>query len=247
LYAQEQILQRDETMAEKIRRLATLPLSHQPGARWSYGMSHDVLGRLVEVVSGQPFEAYLQQRIFAPLGMNDTGFFVPPAALERLAPVYASDGRGGLRRDDNPAHDRSKPPVYPSPSRRLVTTAADYGRFCQMLLGGGALGDVRLLGRKTVELMTTNHWPGETSPFPPSWVGQVVQGGHRFGLGVRVLADVAQSTLPGSVGEYSWGGAYGTYAWGDPHEQLLGLFLTQGGNFRLAWTFQTLVYQALVS
>jgi CubicO group peptidase (beta-lactamase class C family) len=250
IYAREQIVRNDETMAEKVRRLAALPLAHQPGASWTYGMSHDVLARLVEVVSGQPFEDYLQQRIFGPLEMIDTGFVVPPDALNRLAPVYASAGRGGLRRDDNPAHDRSQKTVYPAPSTKLVSTAADYGRFCQMLLNGGAVGGTRLLGRKTVELMTTNHWAGEKSPFPPSWVGQIVQAGHRFGLGVRVLADAAQSTLPCSVGEYSWGGAYATCAWVDPREQLLGLILSQSlvpSGFRRAWAFQTLVYQALVN
>jgi CubicO group peptidase (beta-lactamase class C family) len=245
IYAAEQILRTDEILADKVRRIAALPLVHQPGARWTYGVSSDVLGRLVEVISGQPFDVFLQQRIFAPLEMTDTGFYVPEQDLGRLAPVYTPDGRGGLKRDEN-QRDRSKPPAFPGGGGGLASTAADYGRFCQTLLNEGVLSSTRLLGRKTVELMTANHWTGDKSPYPP---GFPMLNGYGFGLGVRTLVDVAQSGVLSSLGEYGWGGAQSTYFWIDPREQLFGLLMVQlvPLNFRPAWIFQLLAYQALVA
>jgi CubicO group peptidase (beta-lactamase class C family) len=245
LYAREQIGRPDEPLAAFVRHVAALPLAHQPGARWTYGVSHDVLGRLVEVVAGQPFDAFLQQRIFTPLGMTDTGFFVPPSALERLAPVYTPDGRGGLRRDEQ-QRDRSTAPAYLSGGGGLVGTAADYARFGQALLNGGALGEARLLGRKTVELLAANHWARGERPYP---AGFPTPNGYGFGLGMRALVDVAQSGLPGSAGEYGWGGAQSTHFWIDPREELLGVFMVQltPFNFRPAQLFQVLAYQALVA
>ena len=245
IYAAEQIQRMDEILADKVGRIAALPLAHQPGARWTYGFSHDVLGRLVEVVSGQPFDVFLRQRIFAPLEMTDTGFYVPEQNLHRLAPVYRPDGRGGLKRDEN-QRDRSKSPAFLGGGGGLVSTAADYGRFCQTLLNGGALSGTRLLGRKTVELMTANHWTLEKSPFPP---GFRIPNGYSYGLGVRTLVDVARSGVPGSLGEYGWAGALSTYFWIDPREQLLGVFMVQlvPLNFRPAWMFQVLAYQALIA
>jgi CubicO group peptidase (beta-lactamase class C family) len=244
IYAQERIEREDETLADKCRRLAALPLAHQPGAAWTYGLSHDVLGRLVEVVSGQPFDAFLQRRIFAPLEMTDTGYFVPPDQLGRLAPVYSPDGRGGLRRDETQS-DHSSAPTFHGGRTGLVSTAADYARFCQMLLDGGALGGTRLLGRKTVELMTANHWTADASPYPP---GFPVPDGYGFGLGMRTLVDAARSGMLSSVGEYGWAGAHSTHFWIDPREELVGVFLVQllPPNFRPAWRFQVLAYQALV-
>ena len=244
IYAQERIGRPDEPLADKCRRLAALPLAHQPGAAWTYGFSHDVLGRLVEVVSGQPFDVFLQRRVFAPLEMTDTGFAVPPDQLGRLAPVYTPDGRGGLRRDES-QRDRSSAPAFLAGGGGLTSTAADYARFCQVLLGGGALGGVRLLGRKTVELMTANHWTGDASPYPPRFP---VPSGYGFGLGMRTLVDVARSSVPSSVGEYGWGGAQSTHFWIDPREEFFGLFMVQlaPANFRPAWIFQALAYQALV-
>jgi CubicO group peptidase (beta-lactamase class C family) len=245
MYAAEHILRPDETLADKVRRVAALPLAHQPGARWTYGVSHDVLGRLIEVISGQPFDVFLQQRIFTPLEMTDTGFSVPPDQLGRLTPVYAPDGRGGLRRDKSQS-DRSNPPAFLSGGGGMVSTAADYGRFCQTLLNGGVLSGTQLLGRKTVELMTADHWGRDHSPYPP---GFPVLNGYGFGLGVRTLVDVARSGVPSSLGEYGWGGAHSTHFWIDPREQLFGLLLVQLApfNFRPAWTFQVLAYQALVA
>jgi CubicO group peptidase (beta-lactamase class C family) len=245
IYTREQVWRPDETLAEKVRRFAALPLVHQPGARWTYGVSHDVLGRLIEVISGQPFDVFLQQRIFSPLEMVDTGFFVPPQKLGRLGPVYTSDGRGGIQRDTNPRNDRSKPPATPSGGGGLVSTATDYARFCQTLLNGGALGSTRLLGRKTVELMAANQWMGDQSPFPPN---DFALNGYSFGLGVRTRLVVGQSGVPSSVGEYGWGGAFCTYVWIDPRERLFGLLMVQHVPFswRRGQIFQGLVYQALV-
>ena len=128
----------------------------------------------------------------------------------------------------------------------MVSTAADYGRFCQMLLNGGVLSGARLLGRKTVELMTANHWTLDKTPFPP---GSSILNGYSYGLGVRTLVDVAQSGVPGSLGEYGWAGAQSTYFWIDPHEQLFGVLMVQLApfNFRPAWVFQVLAYQALIA
>lgn len=240
IYVKEQIERRDETLAEKVRRVAALPLVHQPGVRWTYGFSYDVLGRLVEVISGEPFDAFLRQKIFAPLEMIDTGFSVPAEDLGRLAPIYAPDGRGGLKRYEH------RPTRFLSGGGGLVSTAADYGRFCQTLLNGGVLASTRLLGRKTVELMTANHWARDKSTYPPSFP---VLNGYGFGLGVRTLVDVAQSGLPSSLGEYGWGGAHGTYFWIDPREQLFGVLMVQITplTFRPAWIFQVLAYQALIA
>lgn len=245
LYAREQIGRPDEPLADFVRRLAALPLAHQPGAGWTYGVSHAVLGRLVEVVAGQPFDVFLQHRIFAPLGMADTGFYVPPEALGRLAPVYTPDGHGGLRRDEQQP-DPSQAPAFLSGGGGLVGTAGDYARFCQALLGGGALGEARLLGRKTVELLTANHWAGGESPYP---AGFPTPDGYGFGLGMRALVDVAQAGIPGSAGEYGWGGAQSTHFWIDPREELLGVFMIQlvPADFRPARIFQVLAYQALVA
>lgn len=245
IYAKEQIQRPDEPLADKVRRLAALPLVHQPGTRWTYGLSHDVLGRLVEVISGQPFDTFLHQRIFAPLEMVDTGFHVPPSQRSRLAAVYTRAGRAGLTRDATQP-DRSHPPAFLSGGGGLVSTAADYGRFCQALLNGGARSAPRLLGRKTVDLMTAHQWPGATSPYPH---GFPVLPGYGYGLGVRTLVDVAQSGVPSSVGEYGWGGALGTYFWIDPREEMVGISMVQFVplDFRPAWTFKVLAYQALDS
>jgi CubicO group peptidase (beta-lactamase class C family) len=207
-------------------------------------MSHDVLGRLVEVISDQPFDDFLRERIFTPLEMIDTGFQVPARALDRLATVHVTDEGGHLQATDSPEHDRAKPPVYLNGGGGLVSTATDYARFCQMLLDGGVLGRERLLGRKTIELMTANHWTGKDSPFPAAWG---FPDGYGFGLGVRVLVNPALSGLASSVGEYGWAGAYSTYFWIDPVEQLFGIFLAQFApmTLRYGYLLQVLANQAL--
>jgi CubicO group peptidase (beta-lactamase class C family) len=171
--------------------------------------------------------------------MTDTGFTVSTEARGRLAQAYKPDGQGMLR-PDTQQRDRSIAPAFLSGGGGLVGTTSDYARYCQALLTD------ELLGHKTIELMTANHWTGGASPFP---AGFPTPRGYGFGLGVRTLLDVAQSGMPSSVGEFGWGGAYGTYFWIDPHEALIGIFMVQlvPGNFRPAHLFQVLTYQALIA
>jgi CubicO group peptidase (beta-lactamase class C family) len=186
------------TLERMIQTLAWLPLAHQPGSAWRYSMATDVLGYLVQVVSGKPFEDFLRQRIFEPLGMLDTGFYVPEDKIGRFAANYGPDEDGGLKVIDAPVTSRyAEPTTHPSGGGGLVSTAPDYMRFAQMLLNRGELDGVRLLGRKTVELMTMDHLASAMLPFEDQ--------GHGFGLGFRVLTDVARSRTLGSVGLYGWG------------------------------------------
>ena len=156
----------NETLEEKVHQLASVPLAHQPGDGWTYGHSTDVLGRLIEKISGLPLDRFFRERIFEPLEMSDTAFDVPREKYARLARVYTPDEAGGLRYGETQNSDLSAPPIPPSASGSLVATATDYARFCQMLLNGGSLGRERILGRKTIELMTANH-TGAKRPFPP--------------------------------------------------------------------------------
>jgi CubicO group peptidase (beta-lactamase class C family) len=200
----------------------------------------------VEVVSGKSFDAFLKERIFEPLGMVDTGFYVPANSLGRLAAVYTPDEHGGLRRATEPRLDRSAPRPFLSGGSGLVSTAPDYARFCQLLLNRGALDGTRLLGRKTIELMTADQMRGQPSPFPAAILPGAA--GWRMALGVGTLVDVAQSGLPGSVGSYTWAGAACTFFWVDPKEDLFGLFLVQRTPYsaRVYAAFPLLTYQALV-
>ncbi len=245
IYAREKIGAQDRVLSEKSRQIAALPLAHQPGARLTYGMSHDILGRLVEVVSGQPFGSFLRQRIFDPLEMSDTDFSVAVPKLDRLARVYSSQEQRELSLSET--RDLSQPPAWPSGGGGLVSTASDYLRFAQTLLNGGSLGKVRLLSRKTVDLLTANQWPSGQDPFPADWLNLAILGGYGYGLGVRTMVNPAQSGVPGSVGEFGWSGAFSTYFWVDPREQLIGLFLLQlvPFNLRPAYLFHVLAYQAL--
>jgi CubicO group peptidase (beta-lactamase class C family) len=232
----------DMTLADMIRSVAALPLANQPGSRWHYSMATDVLGYLVEMVSGMPFDAFLKARIFEPLGMVDTGFHVPADKLGRFAATYSPGEKGGMQLLDAPATSRfARPTSCPSGGGGLVSTAEDYLRFAQMLLNDGELDGVRLLGRKTVELMRTNHLPAGMPVFEDGATG--------FGLGFGVILDVARTRMLGSVGSYSWGGAAGTKFWIDPQEDLIGLLMIQfmpSGHYPIGSDFQVLAYQAIV-
>jgi len=241
-----QELGEDATFEQMIEMLSTLPLVFQPGQGWRYSFSTDVLGYVVQVVSGMPFDVFLQQRIFEPLGMADTGFYVPPEEIDRLAALYEMSEEGGLRLVEGSAagtYDRR--PAFLSGGGGLVSTAHDYVRFAQMLLNGGELDGVRLLGRKTVELMAANHLPDSLLPFAvdpgnPSW-------GYGFGLGWKVMLDPARAGILGSRGMYGWGGAASTEFWVDPREEMIGLIMAQLMPYQpLVEPFQVLVYQALV-
>jgi CubicO group peptidase (beta-lactamase class C family) len=225
-------LARDGTLKDFVSRLARLPLAHQPGEAWEYGHSADVLGRVIEVASGQPLDQFLDSRLFKPLGMVDTSFWVPPEKLSRLIdPPFGARIR--------PDRDVAKPTTLFSGGGGLVSTAADYLRFCQMLLNGGELDGARILSPTTVRRMITNALPSEIR----------FADGSTFGLGFAIRSDAAWSTVPGSVGSFFWGGAWGTYFWVDPAEQLIAIQLIhaapdQIGQFRSA--FRNLTYGAFL-
>jgi CubicO group peptidase (beta-lactamase class C family) len=211
---------RDSTLKEFVSGLAPLPLAHQPGDVWEYGLSPDVLGRVIEVASGQPLDRFLDDRLFKPLGMVDTAFWVPPDKLARLIepPVDVKI---------YPDRDVTKPTTLFSGGGGLVSTAADYLRFCQMLLNGGELDGIRILSPATVRRMTTNSLPSDIrfAGNNGSYVGP--RGGSTWGLGFAIRSDPAWSAIPGSVGSFTWSGLWGTYFWIDPAERLVALQLIQ--------------------
>jgi len=210
-----------------IDALSKLPLEFSPGTAWNYSVSTDVLGYLVGVISGVPFDEFLRQRIFQPLGMLDTDFHVPDEKAARLAQCYVNSPAGTLV----PMTGRSfrEPPAAPSGGGGLVSTAGDYMRFCEAMRRGGTLGDARLLGPKTVRLMRTNHLPGgrDLSDISVSLFSEAIYRGLGFGLGFAMTTDVARTGIAGSVGEYFWGGAASTAFWIDPVEDVCVVFLTQ--------------------
>ena len=235
-------LKPDTTLEQMVYKLAKVPLAHQPGSAWRYSLATDVLGYLVQMVSGMGFDEFLRRRILEPLGMVDTDFYVSEDKIERFSANYGPGEEGGLKVIDAPATSRyARPTSHPSGGGGLVSTASDYMRFAHMLLNKGELDGVRLLGRKTVELMTMNHLPAGCHPFDETYRG--------FGLGVNVVTDVAKSQLPGSLGTYGWGGAASTTFWVDPQEELIGLLLLQlmpSRTYPVRADFQVLVYQSIV-
>ena len=221
------------SLDERVKRAATLPLNFQPGTQWEYSPStgFDTLGRIVEILSGMTLEQFFKTRIFDPLGMNDTFFTVPAARAGdvdgRIHARARAVWRGRRRRAA--ARAESTGPYF-SGAGGLTGSAADYLAFSQMLLNGGQLNGVRLLGRKTVELMTSD----ATGPLDlRNYAGDQVLKGYGFGLGVRVRRSTGDSGWMGSVGDYGWAGALGTYFWIDPKEQLIGIVMIQTRNTRL--------------
>jgi CubicO group peptidase (beta-lactamase class C family) len=229
------------TLQSMIADLAKIPLEFSPGEAWNYSVSTDVIGYLIGLISGKPFEQFLQERIFDPLEMDDTGFFVPADKAHRLAACYsaspqgamtfhATDRKGGLTLQDDPATSSFlSPPSFVSGGGGLCSTSADYLTFCRALLNGGELDGVRLVGPKTLQLMTSNHLPGnKTLPeLSRSLFSEATYEGIGFGLGFSVTLDPARTLIPGSRGEYAWGGAATTSFWIDPAEQLIAIFMTQ--------------------
>ena len=221
---------------ELVTKLADLPLLFQPGARWHYGFSTDVLGHLVERISGQPLDAFLRARVFAPLGIRDAYFDVPPAARHRFGTDHIIGEDGAVTVRDNPREDPEFIGVtFLSGGGGLVTTVGDYMRFCLMLDGGGAFAGTRLLKAETVAAMTRNQLPDG-----------VTMGGEPFGLGFGIFGEEAVEHQP-SPGSYYWGGAAGTFFWIDPAERIVGVFLPQRVNApgRIQTQLQSLVYQAI--
>jgi CubicO group peptidase (beta-lactamase class C family) len=232
------------TLKDMINKLAKIPLSFQPGTKWNYSCSTDVLGYLVEVISGKPFDEFLKERIFVPLKMKDTDFYVPKEKINRCAAVYSLADNKGIKVVIKPDTSIiSRPPKFFSGGGGLFSTATDYMIFTQMLLNKGEYNGVRLLGSKTVELMTKNHISDELLPIAEWYLP-----GMGFGLGFAVM--INQSKILGSVGEFEWCGAYNTYFWIDPTEQLICILMTQFVPAlyypTLIREFKILVYQAIV-
>lgn len=237
-YAEAKVARLRQTNADQVATLAGLPLLHHPGTRWEYSRSTDVLGRLIEVVSGTTLGAFLAARITGPLGMADTAFHVPAAQHGRLAGGFAKDPDTGA---EVTLLDVREPPQFESGGGGMVGTAADYAQFMQMLLNGGRLRDLRLLSRKTVELMTADHLgpiQGPPDLLPP---------GHGFGLGFAVRRDPGMAGTPGSPGMYFWHGMAGTTFWIDPAEQLTVAFMIQAPGQRAAYRplLRDMVYAAI--
>ena len=239
----------DATLPEMMQRLARLPLLCQPGSEWNYSVSTDVLGALVEVISGQPFDQFLKHRIIDPLGLKDTGFFVPEGQHHRLAANYQR-GKDGLELIDDPKTSRYlKPRKLYSGGGGLVSTVADYMRFAEMIRRKGEIDGVRLLGRKTVEYMTTNHLPGDMAAMGQPRFSESSYEGIGFGLGFSVMLDPAKAAIIGSPGEVAWGGAASTGFWIDPQEEMTVLLLTQlmpSSTYPLRRDLKVLTYQAIV-
>lgn len=240
----------NSNLQEMIEKLGQLPLRSQPGTEWWYSNATDVLGHLIEVISGEPFDRFLKERIFDPLGMVDTAFYVSEDKLDRLASIYGPSGNGGIEELDNPRVNRYKQPLtYFSGSGGLTSTASDYLKFCQMMLDGGRSNGNRLLGPKTVEMMTSNHLPDDLIPFAVSESSAVSSQGCGFGLGFKVILDIAEHGIIGTDGSYSWGGAASTVFWIDPVEKFVAICLTQfmpSGLYPIRGEFQVAAYQAMV-
>ena len=237
-YAREGVDARDLTNAELVDRLAKVPLAHQPGTAWEYSRSVDVLGRVVEVISGKSLGGFFADRIFRPLGMKDSGFSVPQAQQGRLAQAFPIDPATG---DKIALIDVTTPPRYESGGGGAVSTTDDYVRFAQALLNGGRLDRARLLGRTTVAFMASDH----LGPISAT----IRRPGYTFGLGFQVRKDVGLDGQSGSIGEYGWAGAGGTYFWVDPKEQVVAILMTQApGPARVYYRqlFKELVQQAIV-
>jgi CubicO group peptidase (beta-lactamase class C family) len=238
------------SLEQMVEELAKVPLEFSPGTAWNYGVSTDVVGYLVGKISGQPFEQFLRSRILDPLGMTDTDFMVPAAKASRFAACYAATPDGGMALQDDPQTSFFlKPPSFVSGGGGLVSTAADYLRFCRMLLHGGALDDVRLVSPKTLELMSQNHLPGgkDLPDLAVSLFSEVTYAGVGFGLGFAVSVSPARGLLPGSPGDVSWGGLASTYFWVDPREGLIVIFMTQltpSSTHPIRRELRTLVYSA---
>jgi len=240
----------ETSLAEVTRALAELPLIAEPGTAWNYSVSTDVLGHLVEVISGQDFERFLHEKLITPLGMADTGFHVREGEATRLAANYTRGADGALKLIDDPTTSRYLTPRrVPSGGGGLVSTAADYLRFCRMLLNKGELEGVRYLGRKTVELMMSNHLRGDMAAMgQPRWSESTAEG-IGFGLGFSVMLDPARAQILGSPGECAWGGAASTAFWVDPAEEMAVILLTQlmpSSTWPLRRELRVLSYQAVI-
>jgi CubicO group peptidase (beta-lactamase class C family) len=244
LYNDAKALDPGQTNAELVTKLSKIPLQYQPGTTWEYSMSTDVLARVVEVASGMDFDQFVATRLAKPLKLTDTGFWVEPAKHGRIA---------APPKGVNLPNVTAKPNWF-SGGGGMVGTAADYVRFAQLLLNGGQLDGVRLVSRKTIELMTADHLPpsvqfGAATPVLFQALAPTPEFGQGFGLGFAVRTEAGRNPLHGSQGDYFWGGAYGTYFWIDPKEKLIAIMMMQAPAARLHYRYlmREMVYQAIVN
>lgn len=241
----------NQTLAEICDQYAALPLVFQPGTSWNYSVATDVLGRVIEVVSGMPLDNFFSTRILGPLGMHDTAFWVSPENHDRLAALYGvNESTGGLKRLEALGNGAKSMPVYLSGGGGLVSTAFDYFLFLQMLANRGVLGDVRLLSPASIALMTMNHLPNnqDVCTFGRALGEEIYFDGLGFGLGVSVIIDQAKTRGPSPVGTYGWGGAASTVFWVDPVEEVTAMFFTQlmpSTTYPIRPYLRQLVYQAI--
>jgi CubicO group peptidase (beta-lactamase class C family) len=240
------------TLQDMVDTLTELPLEFSPGTRWNYSVATDVIGHLIEVISGQRLDAYLRARILEPLGMRDTGFVLEDERAARFAANYERQGDGSLKMIDNPEQSSYRKRSFFSGGGGLLSTAPDYFRFTSMLQNMGELDGVRLLGRKTVELMTMNHLPGGQDLTDLAQAGMFTEtayAGVGFGLGFSVQQSPARAQILGSAGEFAWGGAASTAFWIDPAEDLIVIFMTQlmpSSSYPLRRELRVLTYASLV-
>ncbi|MBS0546911.1 MAG: beta-lactamase family protein [Proteobacteria bacterium] len=237
----------DQTNAEMVEKLAKLALLYQPGTHWEYSMSTDVLGRVIEVASGTTLDKFIEERITRPLRMGDTGFDAAPDKKDRAAHPQKEGPKNELPK----IPDITFKSTWKSGGGGMVSTAADYARFLQMFAGGGQLDGVRIISRKSIDLMTANHLPPDIKMGDDMYRFEALEPsarmGQGFGLGFAVRTDQGRNPLPGSIGDYYWGGAYGTYFWHDPRERMYVVFMMQSQTARLPYRYlmRDLVYQAL--
>ncbi len=240
------------TAKDVVSMLTQAPLAFQPGTRWRYSLAIDVLGHIIELISGQPLDQFFKERLFEPLGMADTDFYVPEAKSSRLAALYGHpEGATELQLLEAPANSpRLHKPSFLSGGGGLVSTAGDYARFAQMLVNGGELDGTRVLAPTTVDLFTINHAPAAALPYGFAKGEDLFHQGYGYSLGTRVLMDVSAAGKAGSVGEFGWDGAFNTYFWIDRTQAIYGLLMTQhspNNYYPLADTFKQLTYQALLA
>ena len=243
---------RQKDLRAMIETLAGLPLEFSPGTAWNYSVSTDVLGYLIELISGTALDEYFRTEIFEPLGMVDTSFVVPPEKIDRFAANYTRGRDKKPRLEDDPVTSAyAKPTSFFSGGGGLVSTAADYLQFCRMLMNRGELNGHRLLGRKTLDLMTSNHLPDgqDLTDLATGAFSETTYEGVGFGLGFSIQLDPAKSQIVGSPGEYAWGGAASTAFWVDPSEDLIAIFMTQlmpSQVFNFRGQLKSIIYPAII-
>jgi len=247
---QIQVARPGYTLRDMVDDLAELPLEFQPGSAWNYSVATDVLGYLVEVISGQPLDEFLQQHIFAPLGMVDTAFSIPADKEERFAACYQRNLDKSVTLADDARDSEFRDRTFFSGGGGLLSTMGDYYRFCRMLRNGGELDGARILGPRTLSLMTRNHLPGgvDLTTCARGSFSETSYEGIGFGLGFGTRIDPVRNASLGSVGDYFWGGMASTLFWVDPVEDLVVVFMTQlmpSGTFNFRGQLQSIIYSAI--